>query len=142
MRRLQDLHNREAEIALLGTLCIDPGDYWPLVRDLVGADDFYDNRNRVIFMAIAALGARAEPLDCITIVEEVERQGIHQTAAGGASYVAWLADQVPYPWHPVAWAKIVHDLAERRRMVERAENPRALDASRPRSTGIRLRGKE
>lgn len=141
MRRLQDLQNRDAEVALLGSLCVDPGYYWPLVRGLVAGEDFYDARHRAIFAAIAALGAAAEPLDAITISEELHRQGRFEDS-GGNAYIAHLCNAIPMPFHPESWAKIVHDLAERRRMIERAENPRALDAAPLPSTGIRLRGKE
>ena len=55
-------HNTDAEEALLGSLLIDRDAITP-VAALLRAEDFYRERNAVVYAAMLALNERREPVD-------------------------------------------------------------------------------
>jgi replicative DNA helicase len=108
-------HNVEAEEAVLGSVLLD--------RETIGrasgileARDFYRERNGLIYQAMIDLYDRHEPVDYLTLIDELDRtQRLDQ--AGGATYVAGLLGVVPTPIHAEQYAKIVADTAFMRRLI-------------------------
>jgi replicative DNA helicase len=107
--------NLEAETSLLGSLLIDK-EAIIKVADIVTAEDFYDDRNALIFSAIVDLYEKRQPLDLITLtnklreVEELDR-------VGGSSAIAELTSVVPTAAHVVEYANIVAHKATLRRLI-------------------------
>ncbi len=107
--------NVEAEISLLGSLLIDK-DAIIRIADLVTPEDFYDNRNALIFSAIIDLYEKRQPLDLVTLtnklrdVEELDR-------VGGPAAIAELTSAVPTAAHVVEYASIVAHKATLRRLI-------------------------
>ena len=66
--------NLEAERAVLGSLLIDP-DAIIKVASFLRAEDFYRERHAWLYEAMMALHDRREPLDFVTVVDELERRG-------------------------------------------------------------------
>ena len=66
--------NREAEEHLLAALMANPGNVADTLAMLV-ADDFYDEGHRRIFQAIVALDASGEPVEALTVIDRLERNG-------------------------------------------------------------------
>ena len=106
------LTNIEAEMAALGSLLVDPS-VIPLVVPLVKAEDFYEERHRAICAAIFMVGDGA---DILTVSTQLARQKVSDEQSGGAAYLAELTAAMPTALNAEHYAKIVADLATRRRM--------------------------
>ena len=110
--------NPQAEASLIGSLLIDK-DAIIKIADIVHIDDFYIDKNGLIFSAIIKLFEKREPLDVVTLSEELEKQGSLKEV-GGASYLTDLVNGVPSASHVVQYAQIVAQKATLRRLIEAA----------------------
>jgi replicative DNA helicase len=107
--------NLEAEVSLLGAILLDK-EAIIKVADLVSATDFYKNTHQTIFEAMLALYEKREPIDIITLTNELEeKKKLDQI--GGSTYVTSLASSVPSAAHVTNYAKIVADKAVLRRLI-------------------------
>lgn len=113
-------HDVEAEEAVLGSLLIDP-DALYRVASFLRPDDFYIQKNGWIYEAILALHERREPVDLITLRDELEARGLLEEV-GGVAYIARLMDAVPTAIHVEAYGRIVEEAAIRRRMISAASD--------------------
>jgi replicative DNA helicase len=108
-------HNLEAEEAVLGSVLLDR-EVIGRVSGVLEARDFYRERNGQIYSAMIELYDRHEPVDYLTLIDELDRtQRLDQ--AGGTTYVAGLLGAVPTPIHAEHYAKIVADSAFMRRLI-------------------------
>lgn len=110
--------NPQAEASLIGSLLIDK-DAIIKIADIVHIDDFYVEKNGLIFEAIIKLFEKREPIDVVTLSEELEKQGSIKDI-GGASYLTELVNGVPSAAHVVQYAQIVAQKATLRRLIEAA----------------------
>lgn len=111
-------HNVEAEEAVLGSLLIDPEALFRVTPFLKG-DDFYIQKNNWIYDAILALHERREPVDFVTLCDELERQG-QLEEIGGTAYITQLINAVPSAIHAESYGHIVEQAAIRRRLISAA----------------------
>jgi replicative DNA helicase len=108
-------HNLEAEEAVLGSVLLDR-EVIGRVSGVLEARDFYRERNGQIYEAMLSLYDRHEPVDYLTLIDELDRtQRLDQS--GGTSYIAGLLGVVPTPIHAEHYAKIVADSAFMRRLI-------------------------
>ena len=105
-------HNVEAEEAVLGSLLIDPEALFRVSPFLKG-EDFYIQKNTWIYEAILALHERREPIDFVTLSDELERR-TQLEEVGGAAYITHLINVVPSAIHVEAYGHIVEQAAIRR----------------------------
>ncbi len=112
--------NIEAEYAVIGTLLLGvPGD-WDRARAVVGPEDFYRGRFSVIFAAMDAVARSGTVPDAVTVCEHLAATG--QLADLDPQADVWSLLDSPLSGQNVeAWAKIVRDKADRRRVIEAAE---------------------
>jgi replicative DNA helicase len=89
------------------------------VIETIKAPDFYRPAHRHIFESILSIYARGEPVDAITVVEELTRRGSIDEV-GGALAVYNLVETVPTPASAPFYAKIVADRALLRRLIDAA----------------------
>ena len=115
-------HDRNAEEAVLGSLIIDPENYYQ-VAAVASPADFYIHRNRWIFEAIGKLVQSQIDVDIITITAEVDRRGEEW---GGSGYLMSLMEKVPTSVNVVSYAKIVAEFATRRAIIEHANKSASL----------------
>lgn len=108
-------NNVEAEQAVLGALLIDP-DAIIKAAPIVRAEDFYLEKHSWVFSAIMALHERREPVDFLTVVSELERQG-KLNDVGGAAYITALINAVPTAVHVEHYAQIVERMSTLRRLI-------------------------
>ncbi|MFQ6099785.1 MAG: replicative DNA helicase [Anaerolineae bacterium] len=108
-------HNIEAEEAVLGSLLIDPEALFRVSPFLKG-EDFYIQKNVWIYEAILALHERREPVDFVTLCDELERRG-QLEEVGAAAYITHLINAVPSAIHVEAYGHIVEQAAIRRRLI-------------------------
>src|ERR671929_2185844 len=86
-------HNLEAEEAVLGSVLLDR-EVIGKVSGVLEARDFYRERNGHIYQAMLSLYDRHEPVDYLTLIDELDRtQRLDQ--AGGTTHVAGLLGAVP-----------------------------------------------
>jgi replicative DNA helicase len=112
-------HNLDAEIATLGSMMID-GTAIERVSEFLAPDDFYREAHRVIYDALIALSSRSEPVDLVTLSEELQRRGKLEEV-GGIAYLTTLMDSVPSAANVDYYAEIVEEYAIRRRLIEAAQ---------------------
>ncbi|MGD8555311.1 MAG: replicative DNA helicase [Anaerolineales bacterium] len=111
-------HNREAEEAVLGSVLVNPEVFYD-VAHFLRADDFFLHRNRWIYEAFTSLQEQRQPIDILTVSEELESQG-RLDEAGGAAYLAALVNNVPTSLHAEAYGHLVEETATRRRLLQSA----------------------
>ncbi len=116
--------NLEAEEAILGSLLIDPSAI-AHIAPMLRPDDFYSERNRWVYEAILALHDRGQPPDFVTVCNELDGANRLQEV-GGPAYVTSLINSVPTAVHAEYYARIVSDMAVRRRLLEAANRIAAL----------------
>ncbi|MGD8457099.1 MAG: replicative DNA helicase [Anaerolineales bacterium] len=111
-------HSREAEEAVLGSVLINPEAYYDVVEFLQG-QDFYIHRHRWIWEAFNRLHERRNPIDFLTVSEELDQMG-YLAEIGGPAYLTALINNVPTAMHATAYGHLVEETAIRRRMIEAA----------------------
>src|SRR5450756_1005572 len=78
----------EAEQSVLGSMLIERNAITSVMEELRESDFYWEN-NREIFAAAYDLYARGEPLDLITLINELRRRQKLETA-GGLAYLCLL----------------------------------------------------
>ncbi|MFL0800389.1 MAG: replicative DNA helicase [Agarilytica sp.] len=111
-------HSFEAEQSVIGGLLRDSSQF-DSVSEVLSAVDFYKSNHSQIFTVMAELIEREQPLDVITVSEELSHRD-ELDAAGGLDYIADLATQVPSSANVVAYAKIVRERATLRQLISAA----------------------
>ncbi len=111
-------HNTEAEEAVIGAVLMDPGRY-PEVATILKPADFYIHRHRWIWQAYENLTQRSEPIDTLTLENELTIMGKLEDI-GGPAYLTALLDGCPLGLHAAAYARRVKDAALKRGMLAAA----------------------
>jgi hypothetical protein len=109
-------HNLEAERAVLGSLLLDPNAV-SKIKELLCPEDFYYEAHRRIYKTILELFGRGEPVDLITVTDQLHDKD-HLNDAGGASYVTALMNSVPTAANVESYARIVLEKSLRRREMQ------------------------
>ena len=107
--------NIEAEQLVLGAMLIDP-EIIPLVVGMLQPEDFFREGHRVIYQVIMDLYDREEPLDLISLTEELRKQN-ELERAGGLTYLAFLFSSVPTSVSVEHHAAIVKEKALLRALI-------------------------
>lgn len=111
-------HSLDAEEAILGSLLIDPDAIFD-VGTFLRPDAFYRSQNRAVYEAILALNDRRDPLDLITLTEELRRQE-QLDEVGGEAYIISLINAVPTAINAVSYGRLVEATAIRRKLIAAA----------------------
>ena len=86
-------HDDEAEQAVIGSMMTDKDAVISAI-EVLKPEDFYREDNKTIYNAIMNLYAKAEPIDIITLKDELTSLGKLEPI-GGLEYLATLPDKVP-----------------------------------------------
>lgn len=108
--------NLEAEQAVLGSMIIEPAAI-EKAGEILKPDDFYRDAHRTIFEAILALAERNEPVDLITLPEELNAQGKLENI-GGLIYLQVLMDAPSTAANIDYYAKLVEEKSILRRLLD------------------------
>lgn len=111
-------HNLEAEEAVLGSLLIDPDAIYD-VANFLHPRDFYKAQNRWIYEAILALNERREPLDLLTLTDELRRRE-QLEEIGGEAIIIGLVNAVPTSVNAAHYGRIVEAASTRRQLINAA----------------------
>ncbi|MFN2186155.1 MAG: replicative DNA helicase [Anaerolineae bacterium] len=116
--------NVEAEEAILGALLIDP-DAIIRVATFLNPEDFYREKHAWIYDTALTLHDRREPIDLLTVCDELERRE-QLDEVGGPAFITALTNAVPTSIHAEHYARIVERTATRRRLIDAAGQIAAL----------------
>ncbi len=111
-------HNLEAEASVLGSALVD-NDAIDRVEGLIVGDAFYKEAHRKIWRAMEALRARNEPVDLVTLSEELKKRG-ELDEVGGITYLVGLSEATPTAAYAEHYARIVAEKAALRRLISAA----------------------
>jgi replicative DNA helicase len=87
--------------------------------ELIDSRDFFRDAHRRIFDKMVALSERNEPIDLVTLKDELGRAGDLEEV-GGPAYIASLADGVPRSANVEHYARIVKEKATLRSVIHAA----------------------
>jgi len=121
-RRLFDAlppHSREAEMALLGSLLLDPSVVSEVVTIIERPEAFFLESHAAIYKAVRDVDDATSGGDLIQIVERLRSRG-QLDGVGGADYLVELAESVPSATNAVYYARIVRDKARLRSLIDAA----------------------
>src|SRR3989442_14651644 len=124
--------NLEAEESVLGAMMLSPGAIGA-VSEVVDAGDFYRESHAKIYRAGLALYAKGEPVDAITLVDELEERGELEDA-GGRTRIHELAALVPASANAGHYARIVREMATLRGLIRVGGEISTLGWDRPGET--------
>jgi replicative DNA helicase len=124
--------NLEAEESVLGAMMLSPGAIGA-VSEILDASDFYRESHAKIYRAALALYTKGEPVDAITLVDELEERSQLEDA-GGRGRVHELAALVPATANAAHYARIVHDMATLRGLINVGNHISRLGWERPGET--------
>lgn len=113
-------YNVEAEQAVLGSMMIDKDAVYAAM-EVLRPDDFYKEAHKLIYEGILSLDTKGEPIDMITLTEEMRQQNTLEKV-GGAAYIATIANLVPSAANVQHYANIVAEKSILRRLIRYANN--------------------
>jgi len=121
-------HNLEAEKCVLGAVLIN-NQAFNQAAEVIDAQDFFRDAHRRIFEKMVGLTDRNEPVDLVTLKDELARSG-DLDEVGGPAYIAALTDGVPRSANVEHYARIVKEKSTLRRLIQSATDVlgRAYDA--------------
>ncbi len=96
---------RELEEAVLGAMLLEK-DALSSVIDVLSPESFYHEPNGIIFNAIRVLFNRSEPVDLLTVTQELKRSG-ELEIVGGSYYVSSLTNRIASAANIETHARIV-----------------------------------
>jgi replicative DNA helicase len=113
-------NNLDAERSVLGAILLDNNALNTAIETL-RPDDFFLDQHRRVFTQMIALAEVQQAIDLITLTEELHRRGDLE-AAGGAPYLASLADGMPKVSNVEHYARIVKEKAMLRNLIHTTHN--------------------
>jgi replicative DNA helicase len=125
--------NLEAEESVLGAMMLSPGAIGA-VSEILDAGDFYRESHAKIYRAALALYAKGEPVDAITLTDELEERSELEDV-GGRVRLHELAALVPATANAAHYARIVHETATLRGLIRVGSEISRLGWDRPGDTG-------
>ncbi len=108
-------HNLEAEESLLGAMLLSK-DAIATAVEMVRPEDFYKPAHGHLFEAILALYGQGEPVDPVTVAEELRRAGLLEPL-GGKSVILGIQASTPAAANAAHYARIVEEHALLRRLI-------------------------
>ena len=124
--------NLEAEESVLGAMMLSPGAIGA-VSEVLDASDFYRESHAKVYRAALALYSKGEPVDAITLVDELEERG-ELEGAGGRVRIHELAALVPASANAGHYARIVREMATLRGLIRAGGEISQLGWERPGDT--------
>lgn len=111
-------HSLEAEKSVLGAAMISKEALIDILDALIG-EDFYNKAHREIFQSIATLHGKNQPVDSLTVSEELKRRNTLEVV-GGRTYVMELTEETPSVYNAKEYAQIISEKAILRRLIDTA----------------------
>ena len=95
----------DIERAVLGALMIDK-DAFSVVSEIIRSETFYEPRNQKIYHAVQSLNMADKPVDMMTVVDQLKKEGALEEV-GGPAYIVDLTSHVASSAHIEYHARIL-----------------------------------
>lgn len=111
-------HSQEAEQGILGCLMLSPNGCITTAEQKLGreGEPFYDLRHRSVYQAIIGLHERNNPVDAITLGEELRKMQ-QLEAVGGHAFITALPEASPSALNLDYWLGIILEKFSLRRLI-------------------------
>lgn len=109
-------HSVESEQSILGSIILDK-DAIITVAETILPGDFYKEAHKIIYESMLQLNSNNEPIDLITLIEELRKEG-HLDSVGGISYLTSLSTIVPTTSNVRYYANIVKEKSVMRKLIK------------------------
>lgn len=106
----------EAEQSVIGSMLLDK-EVIPVVTEVLKSEDFYRADHKEIFEAVMDLFDSGEPVDLITVSEQLKLRGTLDNI-GGLEYLTNIASAVPTTANAKYYAKIVEEKSTLRKLIK------------------------
>ena len=108
-------HSVESEQSILGSILLDK-EAIITVTETIKPEDFYKEAHKIIYECMMKLNNKNEPIDLITLTEELKKQGYLEDI-GGISYITSLSTIVPTTSNVKYYADIVKEKSVLRKLI-------------------------
>lgn len=109
-------HSVESEQSILGSIILDK-DAIITVAETINPGDFYKEAHKIIYESMLRLNSNNEPIDLITLIEELRKEG-NLDNVGGISYLTSLSTIVPTTSNVKYYANIVKEKSVMRQLIK------------------------
>jgi replicative DNA helicase len=110
----------EAEESVLGSILLD-NQAINVCLERIRPEDFYKAAHQSIFEAMTALTEKREPIDIITLGQQLRSMGQIESI-GGAQALSYLASSVPNAANVAYYARLIKEMAIRRRLIHESSD--------------------
>lgn len=105
----------DLEQAVLGAMMLEKNAVTETI-DILSQESFYDPKHQYIFAVIKDLFGTSKPIDILTVIDKLKRNG-ELEAAGGAAYVSQLTSRVASTAHVEYHARIISEKYIKRELI-------------------------
>ncbi len=107
----------EAEIAVIGSILLNPNEALDLCIELLTAEHFYQRSHQIIFSTLCAMHGKGEPIDVVTVTTRLKDLA-KLDEVGGAYYLSRLTVAFPTAAHVEFYIGILREKYQLRRLIE------------------------
>jgi replicative DNA helicase len=105
----------DAEESVLGSILLD-NQAINVCLERIRAEDFYKAAHQTIFEAMATLSDKREPIDIVTLGQQLRAMG-QLDAVGGVQTLSYLASAVPNSANVPYYVRAIKEMSIRRRLI-------------------------
>lgn len=116
--------SQEAEEALLGAVLLN-SDSFLNVASFLNPDDFFLKRHEYVWIAFGRLQERNDPMDYITVSQELRDMTVLDEI-GGQAFLTYLVNNTPSSVHAEVYGRLVERASIRRKMLIATDEIRKL----------------
>ena len=109
-------HSIEAEKSVLGSVLQSKETLFE-VLEILEPEDFYSEHHKEVFEAVRELNRRSEPVDILTVSEELKKRNT-LAMVGGRAFVASLPTEAPSTANAESYAHIIKEKAILRSLIQ------------------------
>jgi replicative DNA helicase len=117
-------YSQEAEEAVIGAVLINPNAFLT-VASFLQPEDFYLLRHSYIWQALLRLHDRRDPIDYLTLGQELQDMGLFNEI-GGSAFITQLITNTPTSVHAEVYGRLVERASIRRRLMKASDDIKAL----------------
>lgn len=107
----------EAEVAVLGSILINPGEALDQAVALLSSPCFYQRSHQIIFAALSDMHSKGEPVDTVTVTTRLKDAGTLEEC-GGPYYLSKLSVAFPTSAHVRYYIDVLREKWRLRRIIE------------------------
>lgn len=107
----------EAEVAVLGSILLNPSEALDLAIELLKPDHFYQRSHQIIFATLREMREKGQPIDTVTVTTRLKDLG-QLEEVGGAYYLSKLSVAFPTAAHVRFYIDVLREKRQLRELIE------------------------